>query len=99
VPGFGHSARVATAAALIMTAVFAALILADDPITKSIGLSLAIGVMVDAFIVRMTIVPAVMALLGPRAWWLPRRTERRLPDVDIEGARLLASLGGAGARP
>jgi uncharacterized membrane protein YdfJ with MMPL/SSD domain len=99
VTGFGQSGRVVTAAALIMTAVFAAFILADDPITKSIGLSLAVGVLVDAFVVRMTLVPAVMALLGRKAWWLPHRMERRLPDVDIEGAKLLANLSESPARP
>src|SRR5262249_16759220 len=99
VTGFGHSGRVVTAAALIMTAVFAAFILADDPITKSIGLSLAVGVLVDAFVVRMTLVPAVMAMLGRAAWWLPRGMERRLPDVDIEGAKLLGRLKEAPARP
>jgi RND superfamily putative drug exporter len=89
VTGFGQSGRVVTAAALIMTAVFGAFVLDDDPIVKSIGLSLAVGVLVDAFVVRMTLVPAVLALLDRRAWWLPRRMERRLPDLDIEGAKLL----------
>jgi RND superfamily putative drug exporter len=74
-----------TAAAVIMTGVFAAFVLDPDPVIKSIGLSLAVGVVADAFIVRMTLVPAVMALLGHRAWWLPRRLERILPRVDIEG--------------
>src|SRR5262249_6070171 len=86
VTGFGHSARVVTAAALIMTSVFGAFVLDDDPVVKSIGLSLAVGVLVDAFVVRMTLVPAAMALLGRSAWWLPRRLDRRLPNVDIEGA-------------
>jgi uncharacterized membrane protein YdfJ with MMPL/SSD domain len=99
VTGFGHSGRVVVAAALIMTAVFAAFILDKDPMVKSIGLSLAVGVLVDAFVVRMTLVPAVMALLGKRAWWLPRRVDRRLPNVDIEGAKLVANLGEAPARP
>jgi uncharacterized membrane protein YdfJ with MMPL/SSD domain len=89
VTGFGHSGRVVTAAALIMTAVFGAFILTDDPIVKSIGLSLAVGVLVDAFVIRMTLGPAVMALMGRKAWWLPRRLDRRLPDIDIEGAKLL----------
>ena len=86
--GFTHSARVVTAAAIIMTGVFAAFILSPDPITKSIGLSLAFGVLADAFIVRMTLVPAVMAMLGERAWRLPRRLGRILPEVDIEGESL-----------
>ena len=90
VTGYGQSGRVVTAAAVIMTGVFAAFILSPDPITKSIGLSLAFGVLADAFIVRMTIVPAVMALLGRSAWKLPRRLGRVLPHVDIEGEGLKA---------
>ena len=66
-----------------------------DPIVKSIGLSLAFGVLADAFVVRMTLVPAVMALLGRRAWWLPERLGRMLPDVDIEGESLTHGLKGA----
>ena len=64
VTGYGQSGRVVTAAAVIMTAVFGAFLLDPDPVVKSIGLSLAIGVLADAFVVRMTLVPAVMALLG-----------------------------------
>lgn len=86
--GFRHGARVVTAAALIMASVFAGFILGDEPTIKSIGFALAFGVLIDAFVVRMTIVPAVMALLGHRAWYLPRWLDRLLPDVDIEGARL-----------
>ena len=97
VTGYGQSGRVVTAAALIMTAVFGAFLLTDDPIVKSIGLSLAVGVLADAFIVRMTIVPAVMTLLGNRAWWLPRRLGRVLPNLDIEGEQLVKGLGGAPA--
>jgi RND superfamily putative drug exporter len=62
VNGMGHGARVVTAAALIMTSVFAGFVLVDDPVIKSVGFALAVGVLVDAFIVRMTIVPAVMSL-------------------------------------
>jgi len=88
ITGYGHSGRVVTAAALIMTAVFGAFLLSDDPIVKSIGLALAFGVLADAFIVRMTLVPAVMALLGRRAWWMPRRLGQIVPTIDIEGERL-----------
>jgi RND superfamily putative drug exporter len=88
VTGYGQSGRVVTAAAVIMTAVFAAFLLDPDPVIKSIGLSLAFGVLADAFVVRMTLVPAVMTLLGRSAWKLPRRLERVVPDVDIEGERL-----------
>ena len=92
VTGYGQSGRVVTAAAVIMTAVFAAFLLDPDPVVKSIGLSLAIGVLADAFVVRMTLVPAVMALLGRSAWKLPRRLERVVPAVDIEGERLAHGL-------
>jgi putative drug exporter of the RND superfamily len=86
--GFRHGARVVTAAALIMAAVFSGFILEHDEIIKSVGLALAFGILVDAFVVRMTLIPAVMALLGERAWWLPRWLDRILPRVDIEGASL-----------
>ena len=65
-----------------------AYILSDDRIIKSIGLSLAFGILADAFLVRLTLVPAVMALLGRRAWWMPRRVERLVPNLDIEGEKL-----------
>jgi RND superfamily putative drug exporter len=93
VGGVGHNARVVSAAALIMTAVFGGFVLLDDPIIKSIGFALAVGVVIDAFVVRMTLVPAVMTLLGRAAWWLPRPLQRALPDLDIEGAGL--DTGGA----
>ncbi len=86
--GFRHGARVVTAAALIMASVFAGFILGDDATIKSIGFALAFGVLIDAFVVRMTIVPAVMTLLGNGAWYLPSWLDRLLPNVDIEGAAL-----------
>jgi putative drug exporter of the RND superfamily len=92
VTGYGQSGRVVTAAAVIMTAVFAAFLLDPDPVVKSIGLSLAIGVLADAFVVRMTLVPAVMTLLGDTAWKLPRRLDRLVPELDIEGEGLAESL-------
>jgi uncharacterized membrane protein YdfJ with MMPL/SSD domain len=92
ITGYGQSGRVVTAAAVIMTAVFAAFLLDPDPVIKSIGLSLAIGVIADAFIVRMTLVPAVMALLGHSAWRLPRRLDRFVPRIDVEGERLADTL-------
>jgi RND superfamily putative drug exporter len=98
VTGYGQSGRVVTAAAVIMTGVFAAFLLDPDPVIKSIGLSLAFGVLADAFVVRLTLVPAVMALLGKRAWALPRRLDRIVPDVDIEGERLVHSLRPAGVQ-
>ena len=92
VTGYGQSGRVVTAAAVIMTAVFAAFLLDPDPVVKSIGLSLAFGVIADAFIVRMTLVPAVMTLLGDSAWKLPRRLARVVPEMDIEGEQLAQRL-------
>ncbi|HEY5249752.1 MAG TPA: MMPL family transporter, partial [Dermatophilaceae bacterium] len=91
--GFRHGARVVTAAAVIMVGVFAGFVTGNDPVIKSIGFALAIGVFVDAFLVRMTIVPAIMSLLGDRAWWLPRWLDRLLPDLDIEGEKLSKTLG------
>jgi RND superfamily putative drug exporter len=88
VAGFSHGARVVTAAAIIMISVFAGFILSSESIVKSIGFALGIAVLFDALVVRMTIVPAVMALLGRTAWWLPRWLDRILPNVDIEGEKL-----------
>ncbi|MFI5894857.1 MMPL family transporter [Actinoplanes sp. NPDC051513] len=86
--GYAHGARVVTAAAIIMISVFAGFVLTPDPLIKSIGFALAAAILLDAFLVRMTIVPAVMALLGRRAWALPRWLDRLLPNVDVEGERL-----------
>jgi RND superfamily putative drug exporter len=83
--GFTGSARVVTAAAVIMISVFAAFVPHGDSSVQPIALGLAVGVFVDAFLVRMTLVPAVLALLGDRAWWLPRRLDRFLPRLDVEG--------------
>ncbi|WP_232680408.1 MMPL family transporter, partial [Nocardioides sp. R-C-SC26] len=88
IDGFRSSARVVTAAAVIMIAVFSGFILEHDPVVKSIGFALAIAVLFDAFVVRMIIIPALMELLGERAWWLPRWLDRILPKVDVEGERL-----------
>jgi RND superfamily putative drug exporter len=88
VAGVGHGARVVVAAALIMMSVFAGFVLVDDPIIKSMGFALAFGVAVDAFVVRLSLVPAVMSFLGDRTWWLPRWLDRALPNVDIEGEKL-----------
>ncbi|EGX60868.1 integral membrane protein [Streptomyces zinciresistens K42] len=88
VSGFRHSARVVGAAALIMIAVFAGFVGESDSMIKMIGFGLAAAVLLDAFVVRMALVPAVLALLGERAWWLPRRLDRMLPRVDVEGEAL-----------
>ncbi|MEU5594583.1 MMPL family transporter [Streptomyces sp. NPDC020298] len=88
VTGFKYSARVVTAAAVIMMAVFSGFIGSSESMIKMIGFGLAIAVFFDAFIVRMAIVPAVLALLGKRAWWLPKWLDRALPNVDVEGEGL-----------
>ncbi|MFD8465244.1 MMPL family transporter [Streptomyces cyaneofuscatus] len=92
VTGFKHGARVVTAAAVIMMAVFAGFIGSSEQMIKMIGFSLAIAVLFDAFVVRMAIVPAVLALLGRKAWWLPSWLDRALPNVDVEGEKLQKQL-------
>ncbi|AKZ56263.1 Membrane protein YdfJ [Streptomyces ambofaciens ATCC 23877] len=88
VTGFKHGARVVTAAAVIMMAVFAGFIGSSEAMVKMIGFGLAIAVFFDAFVVRMALVPAVLALLGGKAWWLPKWLDRALPNVDVEGEGL-----------
>jgi RND superfamily putative drug exporter len=92
VHGFAHSARVVTAAAIIMTGVFTGFITGDQVIIKTLGFALAVGVLADAFLVRMLIVPAVMLLVGRHMWWLPKWLDRILPDLDIEGEALARRL-------
>ncbi|WP_329350252.1 MMPL family transporter [Streptomyces sp. NBC_01261] len=88
VSGFRHSARVVVAAALIMMAVFSGFIGAGASMIKMIGFGLAIAVLFDAFVVRMAIVPAVLSLLGNKAWYLPSWLDRILPRMDVEGEAL-----------
>ncbi|KJC65769.1 putative drug exporter of the RND superfamily [Agreia bicolorata] len=84
-----HAGRtVVIAAALIMISVFGGFVFSNSVMIQSIGLGLALGVLVDAFVVRLLIIPAVMHLLGKAAWWLPKWLDRILPDVDVEGASL-----------
>ncbi|WP_461018635.1 MMPL family transporter, partial [Streptomyces daliensis] len=94
VTGFRHGARVVSAAAVIMIAVFAGFIGSSEAMVKMIGFGLAVAVFFDAFIVRMAIVPAVLALLGKKAWWLPKWLDRALPNVDVEGEGLRENLEG-----
>ncbi|MEV7088455.1 MMPL family transporter [Streptomyces sp. NPDC093085] len=93
VTGFKHGARVVVAAAVIMIAVFSGFIGSSESMIKMIGFGLAVAVFFDAFVVRMALVPAVLALLGHRAWWLPRWLDRLLPNVDVEGEALRKELG------
>ncbi len=92
ISGFSASARVVTAAAIIMICVFGSFIFGPEPTIKSVGLALAFGVLADAFLVRMTLVPAILTLLGHSAWKLPAMLDRALPNVDIEGEQLTHHL-------
>ncbi|WP_022905331.1 MMPL family transporter [Curtobacterium sp. B18] len=84
-----HAGRaVVTAAAIIMISVFAGFIFSDSSTIKPIGFGLAFGVLIDAFVVRMLLIPAAMHLLGESAWWFPKWLDRIVPDVDVEGAKL-----------
>lgn len=92
-----HAGRaVVTAAAIIMISVFAGFIFSDSSTIKPIGFGLAFGVLVDAFVVRMLLIPAAMHLLGQSAWWFPKWLDRIVPDVDVEGAKLERSHPVAG---
>ncbi|MFF3645221.1 MMPL family transporter [Streptomyces sp. NPDC002564] len=93
VTGFTHGGRVVAAAAIIMISVFSGFIMENDDMIKMMGFGLAIAVLFDAFVVRMAIVPAVLALLGKAAWWLPRWLDKALPNVDVEGEQLHKNLG------
>jgi putative drug exporter of the RND superfamily len=88
VTGFRHGSRVVTAAAIIMISVFGAFAFSGDDFIMQIAFALAIAIALDAFVVRMTLVPALLALLQRRAWWLPRWLDRMLPQVDVEGEKL-----------
>ena len=90
--GLTSSARVITAAALIMISVFASFALTDDPTTKMLGIGFSVAVLLDATVVRMVIVPATMALFGDGAWRLPRWLDRLLPELDVEGEHLIEAL-------
>ncbi|GAB3472906.1 MMPL family transporter [Nocardiopsis coralliicola] len=97
--GFRAGRSVVTAAAIIMISVFGGFVFAESMMISSMGFALAIGVLLDAFIVRMLLIPAVMRLAGDAAWWLPRWLDRILPDVDVEGASLEQRHGGGAHGP
>ncbi|WP_044478646.1 MMPL family transporter [Paenibacillus antibioticophila] len=90
--GIRDSGGVVTAAGLIMIAVFTGFMMAPDPMTKVIGLALAFGVLFDAFVVRMMIVPGVMLLMGKAAWYMPKWLDKILPNIDIEGESVIKEL-------
>jgi RND superfamily putative drug exporter len=83
--GLAATARVITAAALIMVAVFGSFVAGDDRTIKLFGLGLAVAVLIDATLVRMVLVPATMELLGDRNWWIPKWLDRVLPRINVEG--------------
>ena len=85
VAGYRHGARVVTSAAIIMISVFAAFMLSPETTAKMMGFALAAAVFFDAFVIRMLVVPAAIALLGDRAWGLPRWLDRFVINFDIEG--------------
>ncbi|QIK75940.1 MMPL family transporter [Nocardioides piscis] len=87
--GFSSGAKVVTAAALIMISVFAGFVFSHMTMVRPIGLGLAVGVLLDAFLIRMTLTPAVMSLLGDKMWWMPVWLDRLLPHLDVEGSALV----------
>lgn len=90
--GYNQVSRVVVAAAVIMVSVFAGFVLSPDIMIKQMGFALAIGILIDAFVVRMTLVPAAMAIFGDKAWLLPKWLDRLLPNLDVEGDKLIAEL-------
>jgi uncharacterized membrane protein YdfJ with MMPL/SSD domain len=86
--GIGATARVITTAAAIMVVVFSSFILSDDPTVKMLAVGMAVAVLIDATVVRMILVPAVMTLLGKHAWWLPEWLDRLVPNIDLEGSAI-----------
>lgn len=90
--GMRDSGGVVTAAGLIMISVFTGFMLAPDPMIKSMGLALTFGVLFDAFVVRMAIVPAVMIIMGNSAWYLPKWLDKILPNLDIEGEAFMKEV-------
>ncbi|MEO3944846.1 MMPL family transporter [Gorillibacterium sp. CAU 1737] len=93
--GIRHSGGVVTAAGLIMISVFTGFMLAEDPTIKVMGFALAFGILFDAFIVRMLIVPGIMTLLGKSAWYLPKWLDRLLPNLDVEGEEVMKEVHSA----
>ncbi|MBV9592990.1 MAG: MMPL family transporter, partial [Actinobacteria bacterium] len=95
--GIGSTARVITTAAAIMVVVFLSFVLDDDPTVKMLAVGMAAAVLIDASIIRMLLVPAVMSLLDRHAWWMPKWLDRITPNLDIEGTEHLAKLAAAEA--
>jgi len=90
VEGLANTGRVITSAAAIMVCVFTSFVLNGDPVVKEFGVGLAIAIAIDSTLVRCLLVPAVMVLLGKRAWWLPGWMDRLVPHISIEGEEYFA---------
>ncbi|NNH70609.1 MMPL family transporter [Nocardia uniformis] len=88
--GYHHGARVVTSAAIIMIFVFGSFLMESDATAKSMGFALAAGVLFDAFLVRMVLIPSLLVLMGESAWWMPKWLDKIVPDIDVEGAKLHA---------
>jgi putative drug exporter of the RND superfamily len=97
VEGLANTGRVITSAAAIMVCVFTSFVLNGDPVVKEFGVGLAVAIAIDSTLVRCLLVPAVMVLLGKRAWWLPGWLERVIPKISIEGEDYFARRDTAGA--
>jgi RND superfamily putative drug exporter len=90
VQGLANTGRVITSAAAIMVCVFTSFVLVEDPVVKEFGIGLAVAIAIDSTLVRCLLVPAVMVLMGKKAWWLPGWLDRILPHVSIEGEEYFA---------
>jgi RND superfamily putative drug exporter len=95
IEGLANTGRVITSAASIMVCVFASFILSGDPVVKEFGVGLAVAIAIDSTLVRCLLVPAVMVLLGKKAWWMPRWLDRVVPHVSIEGEEYFAARDAA----
>jgi RND superfamily putative drug exporter len=95
IEGLANTGRVITSAAAIMVCVFTSFVLNGNPIVKEFGVGLAVAIAIDSTIVRCLLVPAVMVLLGKRAWWMPRWLGRIVPHISIEGEEFFAKRDAA----
>jgi RND superfamily putative drug exporter len=97
IEGLANTGRVITSAAAIMVCVFTSFVLNGNPIVKEFGVGLAVAIAIDSTLVRCLLVPAVMVLLGKRAWWMPRWLARLTPHISIEGEEFFAKRDAAAA--
>ena len=98
VEGLANTGRVITSAAAIMVCVFTSFVLNGDPVVKEFGVGLAVAIAIDSTLVRCLLVPAVMVLMGERAWWLPRWLDRIVPHISIEGEEYFAKRDAEAAK-